>query len=142
MNSYRRSLRNGPLVNPKLLILEKVNLGSHTTCWSNLVKLGQTWSNVLKTRIIWYGSLQPTPLKEKFRPRNSYLCHGRDEGTGSAFGPPAPKSPLRLGGFSIGPSLRILVCCKAPSLRYPESALAAPHRISHHSNLTPFLVKQ
>ena len=25
-----------------------------------LVKLGQTWSNVLKTRIIWYGSLQNT----------------------------------------------------------------------------------
>ena len=133
MNSYRRGLRNGVLVNPKLFILEKVNLGLHTNCWSNLVKLSQNWSNVLKTCIIWYGSLQPTPLKENFRPRNSYLCHGRDEGIGSAFGPPAPKSPPRLGGFSKGPSLRILSCCEAPSLLYPESALAAPHRISHPS---------
>ena len=142
MNSYRRGLRNGVLVNPKLFILEKVNFGPHTKCWSNLFKSGQTWSNVLQTCIIWCGSLQSTPLKENFRPRNSYLCHGRDEGTGSAFDPPAPKSPLRLGGFSKGLSLRILFCCKAPSLRYPESALTAPHRISHHSNLTPFLVKQ
>ena len=38
MNSYRRSLRNGALVNPKLFILEKFNLGPHTKCWSNLVK--------------------------------------------------------------------------------------------------------
>ena len=133
MNSYRRGLRNGVLVNPKLFILEKVNLSLHTNCWSNLVKLSQTWSNVLKTCIIWYGSLQPTPLKEKFRPRNSYLCHERDEGTGSTFGSPAPKSPPRLGGFSKGTSLRILSCCEAPSLLYPESAPAAPHRISHPS---------
>ena len=133
MNSYRRGLRDGVLVNPKLFILEKVNLGPHTNCWSNLVKLSQTWSNVLKTCIIWYESLQPTPLKEKFRPRNSYLCHGRDEGIGSAFGPAALKSPPRLGGFSKGLSLRILSCYEAPSLLYPESALAAPHRISHPS---------
>ena len=79
------------------------------------------------------GSLQPTPLKEKFRPRNSYLRHGRDEGTGSAFGPLASKSHPRLGGFFKGPSLRILYCCEAPSLLYPESTLAAPHRISHPS---------
>ena len=38
MNSYRRGLRNGVLVNPKLFILEKVNLGPHTNYWSNLVK--------------------------------------------------------------------------------------------------------
>ena len=101
--------------------------------WPHILMVGQTWSNVLKTCIIWYGLLQPTLLKEKFRPRNSYLCHGRDEGTGSEFGPPAPKSPPRLGGFSIGPSLRILSCCEAPSLLYPESTLAAPHRISHPS---------
>ena len=121
MNLYRRGLRNGVLVNLKLSILEKVNT----------VKLSQTWSNVFKkTCIFWYGSLQPTPLKEKFRPRNSYPCHGKDEDTGSAFGPPAPKSPPRLGGFSKGASLRILSCCEAPSLLYPESALATPHRIS------------
>ena len=100
---------------------------------SNLVKLGQTWSNVLKTCIILYESLQPTPLKEKFRPRNSYLLHGKDEATDSAFCLPAPKSPPRLGGSSKGPLLRILSCCEAPSLLYLESALAAPHRISHPS---------
>ena len=136
MNLYRRGLRNGALVNPKLFILEKVNFGQHTKCWSNLVnlvKLNQTWSNTFQTCIIWYGSLQSTPLKKKFRPRNSYLDPGRDEGIGSAFGPPAPKSPLRLGGSSKGPSLRILSCCKSPSLLYPESALAAPHMISHPS---------
>ena len=38
MNSYRRGLRNGVLVNPKFFILENVNLGPHTNCWSNLVK--------------------------------------------------------------------------------------------------------
>ena len=48
MSSYRRGLRNGVLVNPKLSILEKFNL----------VKLSQTWSNVLKTCIIWYELLQ------------------------------------------------------------------------------------
>ena len=45
MKSYRRGLRNGTLVDPKLFILEKVNFGQHTKCWSNLVnlvKLGQT----------------------------------------------------------------------------------------------------
>ena len=123
MNSYRRGLRNDVLVNPKLFILEKVNLAPHTN----------GWSNVLKTCIIWYGSLQPTPLKEKFRPRNSYLCHERGEGTGSAFGPLAPRSPPRLGGFSTESSLRILSYCEAPSLIYPESALVAPRRISHFS---------
>ena len=55
MNSYRRGLRSGTLVNLKIFLLEKVKLGR---TWSNLVKLGQTWSSVLKTRIIWYGSLQ------------------------------------------------------------------------------------
>ena len=39
MNSYRRGLRNGVLVNPKLFILEKVNLAPPTIGWSNLVKL-------------------------------------------------------------------------------------------------------
>ena len=38
MNSYHRGLRNGVLVNPKLFILEKVNLDPHTNGWSNLVK--------------------------------------------------------------------------------------------------------
>ena len=62
--------------------------------WAHILIVGQTWSNVLKkTCIIWYGSLQPTPLKEKFCQQNSYLRYGRDEDTGSAFGPPAPKSP-------------------------------------------------
>ena len=42
MNSCRRGLRNGVLVNPKLSILEKANFGPHTKCWSNLVKSGQT----------------------------------------------------------------------------------------------------
>ena len=116
--------------------MKKNQLGPYIKWWSNLVnlvKLNQTWSNTFQTCIIWYGSLQSTPLKEKFRPRNSYLCHGRDEDTGSAFGLPAPKSLPRLGGFSKGPSLRILSCCKSPSLLYPESALAAPHMISHPS---------
>ena len=62
MNSYRRGLRNGVLVNPKLFLLKKVNFGQHTKCWSNLVKSSQTWSNVLQTCIIWYGSLHTTPL--------------------------------------------------------------------------------
>ena len=86
MNSYRRGLRNGVLVNPKLFILEKVNLGPHTNYWSNLVKLSQTWSNVLKTCIIWYGLLQcllpyffplkPNILKEccSSRLKNSFGC--------------------------------------------------------------------
>ena len=126
MTSYRRGLQNGVLVNPKLFILEKFNLAPPTVGWS-------TWSNLLKTCIIWCGSLQSTPFKEKFRPRNSYLCYGRDEDTNSAFGLPASKSLPRLGGSSKGPSLRIFSCCEAPSLLYPESALAAPHRISHPS---------
>ena len=45
VNSYRRGIRNGVLVNPKLIILEKVNLAPPTigwSTWSNLVKLGQT----------------------------------------------------------------------------------------------------
>ena len=67
MNSYRRGLRDGVLVNPKLFILEKVNLGPHTNCWSNLVKLSQTWSNVLKTCIIWYESLHSVQaFKDQF----------------------------------------------------------------------------
>ena len=61
MNSYRRGLRNGVLVNPKIFILEKVNFDPHIKCWSNLVNSCQTWSNVLQTCIIWCGSLQPDP---------------------------------------------------------------------------------
>ena len=34
--------------------------------WPHILMVGQTWSNVLKTCIIWYGSLQPTPLKKNF----------------------------------------------------------------------------
>ena len=41
MNSYRRGLRNGVLVNLKLFIIEKVNLAPPTFGWS-------TWSNLVK----------------------------------------------------------------------------------------------
>ena len=54
MNSYRRGLRNGVLVNLKLFILEKVNFGPHIKCWSNLVKLSQTCLNVFK--LILFGT--------------------------------------------------------------------------------------
>ena len=54
MNSYRRGLRNGVLVNPKIFILEKVNFGPYIKCWSNLVKLSQTWSNVFK--LVLFGA--------------------------------------------------------------------------------------
>ena len=65
MNSYRRDLRNGVLVNPKLFILEKVNLDPHIKCWSNLVKLSQTWSNVFKLILFGTGhySLILTPIR-------------------------------------------------------------------------------
>ena len=49
MNSYRRGLRNGVLVDLKILILKKVNLvhiSSVGQTWSNLVKLGQTCLNL------------------------------------------------------------------------------------------------
>ena len=46
MNSYRRGLQNGVLVNPKLSILEKVNS----------IKLSQTWSNVLKKKLVLFGT--------------------------------------------------------------------------------------
>ena len=55
VNSYRRGLRNGVLVNPKLFILEKFNLAPHTIGWSNLVKLSQTWSNMLKLVLFGMG---------------------------------------------------------------------------------------
>ena len=57
MNSCRRDLRNGVLVNPKLFVLEKVNFGQPTKCWSNLVKLvklNQTWSNALQ--LVLFGT--------------------------------------------------------------------------------------
>ena len=54
MNSYRRGLRNGVLVNSKLFIFEKFNFGQHIKCWSNLVKLSQTWSNVFK--LVLFGA--------------------------------------------------------------------------------------
>ena len=41
MNSYRRGLRIGVLVNPKLFVLENVNLAPPTIGWS-------TWSNLVK----------------------------------------------------------------------------------------------
>ena len=72
--------------------------------WLNLVKLGQT---CYKLVLFGAGHYNLPPIKEKFRPRNSYLCYGRDEDTGSAFGLPAPKSLPQLGGFSKGLSLRI-----------------------------------
>ena len=58
MNSYRRGLRNGVLVNPELFILEKVNLAPPTIGWSNLVKLGQTWSNLVKLGQTWSNLLK------------------------------------------------------------------------------------
>ena len=54
MNSYRRGLRNDVLVSLKLFILEKVNFDPHIKCWSNLVKLSQTWSNVLQ--LVLFGA--------------------------------------------------------------------------------------
>ena len=54
MNSCRRDLRNGVLLNPKLFILEKFNFGQPIKCWSNLVKLSQTWSNVFK--LVLFGT--------------------------------------------------------------------------------------
>ena len=47
VNSYRRGLRNGVLVNPKLFILEKVNLAPPTIGWS-------TWSNLVK--LVLFGT--------------------------------------------------------------------------------------
>ena len=41
MNPYRRGLRHGVLVNPKLFVIEKVNLAPPTVGWS-------TWSNLVK----------------------------------------------------------------------------------------------
>ena len=41
VNSYRRGLQNGVIVNPKLFILEKFNLAPPTVGWS-------TWSNLVK----------------------------------------------------------------------------------------------
>ena len=41
MNSYRRGLRSGVLVNPKLFILETVNFAPPTIGWSS-------WSNLVK----------------------------------------------------------------------------------------------
>ena len=49
---------NSVLVNPKLFILEKVNLAPPTigwSTWSNLVKLGQTCSNVLQLVLFSVG---------------------------------------------------------------------------------------
>ena len=66
MNSCRRGLRNGVLVNPKLFILEKVNFGQPTKCWSNLVKLvklNQTWSNALQLVVFGTGHYKK-PLNE------------------------------------------------------------------------------
>ena len=67
MNSYRRGLRNGVLVNLKLFILEKFNLVHILRVgqtWSNLVKLGQTCLNLYYlVRVItdvaatWFDSL-------------------------------------------------------------------------------------
>ena len=73
MNSNRRGLLNGALVNPKLFILEKVNFGQHTKCWSNIVKSSQTWSNVLQTCIIWYGSLHVVLNRVRHAFNNSYI---------------------------------------------------------------------
>ena len=82
MNSCRRGLRNGVLVNPKLFILEKVNFGPHTKCWSNLVKSGQTWSTCYKLVLVGAGhymlvksvkaKLHITHLDEAFQVLKSY----------------------------------------------------------------------
>ena len=57
MNSYRRDLQNGILVNPKFFILEKVNLGPHTNCWSNLVKRFKNLYYLVRvvTDMMFYG---------------------------------------------------------------------------------------
>ena len=64
MNSPQRGLRNGVLVNSKLFILEKVNLGPHTNCWSNLVKrfknlyyLVRVVTDIIKVKIIFFEHL-------------------------------------------------------------------------------------
>ena len=57
MNSYRRGLQNGALVNQKLFILEKVNFGQPTKCWSNLVNFVKRVSNLYYlVRVITVGS--------------------------------------------------------------------------------------
>ena len=64
MNSYRRGLRNGVLVNPKQFILQKFNFGPYIKCWSNLVKLSQTWSNVFKLVLFGAGHYIIPPAED------------------------------------------------------------------------------
>ena len=60
MNSYQRGLRNGVLVNPKLFILEKVNLAPPYISWS-------TWSILVKlVKNLYY-------LVRVFTPRSIWL---------------------------------------------------------------------
>ena len=58
MNSYRRGLRNGVLVNPKLFILEKVNLAPPTigwSTWANLVNLVKNLYYLVRVATCWAG---------------------------------------------------------------------------------------
>ena len=74
MNSYRRGLPNGVLVNPKLFILEKVNFGPYIKCWSNLVKLSQTWSNVFKLVLFGAGHYStPLPFPQELKAKKKAI---------------------------------------------------------------------
>ena len=53
MNSYRRGLQNGVLVNPKLFILGKVNLAPPTIGWLNLVKLVKNLYYLVRVVTLW-----------------------------------------------------------------------------------------
>ena len=63
MNSYRRGLRDGVLVNPKLFVLEKVNLAPPTIGWS-------TWSNLVKLVLFGAGHYRATGGETKNERRN------------------------------------------------------------------------
>ena len=41
------------LVNPKLSIMEKINLAPHTNCWSNLVKRFKNLYYLVRVVIAW-----------------------------------------------------------------------------------------
>ena len=67
MNSYQRGLRNAILVNPKLFILEKVNLGPHINCWSNLVKRFKNLYYLVRV-------VTQTLCRDKISPSSIELC--------------------------------------------------------------------
>ena len=65
VNSYRRGIRNAVLVNPKLFILEKVNLAPPTIGWKNLVKLFKNLYYLVRviTLGIYVGYESPSIIK-------------------------------------------------------------------------------